>query len=791
MIGRTLGHYRIEGKIGEGGMGVVYRARDERLDRDVALKVLPTGTLADEGARKRFRKEALALAKLNHPDVEAVYDFDTQDGVDFLAMEYIPGVTLSDKLAAGPLPEKEVVRLGSQLAEGLGAAHEQNIVHRDLKPGNLRIMADGRLKILDFGLAKLVRPDSDAAVTESVTETKAGAGTLPYMAPEQLQGAAVDARTDIYATGCVLYEMATGRLPFQDRLSTALADAILHRPTPPPGRLKPDLSPRLEEIILKCLEKEPGSRYQSSRELLVDLRRLGAPTVEFSPRRGPRVSAWLWRRTAWGAGIVVVVLLAVLFGLNVGGLRERLLERAGAGQISSLAVLPLENLSHDPEQEYFVDGMTEALITDLSKISALRVISRTSVMQYKGKHKPLPEIARELMVDAVVEGSVLRAGERVRITAQLIRAVPEQHLWANSYDRELRDVLAVHSEVARAIANEIRVTLTPQESARLTSTRAVVPEAHEAYLKGRYYWNKRTKEGLRRGLEFFQQAIEKDPNYAAGYAGLADYYNVLPFYASVSPTEAYPKARTAALKALELDDMLGEAHASLAYVLYRFDWDWAGADREFKRALALNPSNATVHHWYGTYLAGLGRMDEALAELERARKLDPYSLIINRDSGLLLFYARRYDEAIEQLQKALDLDPSFDMAQYVLGRVYAQKARYPEAVARCEKSASQSGRSSNILAALGFVYAQAGRRTEAQKILKELQRRSETTYVSGVRFAWIHVSLGEKERALAWLEKAFSDRDPEMGWIRVEPWLDPLRTDPRFQDLVRRMNFPQ
>jgi serine/threonine protein kinase/tetratricopeptide (TPR) repeat protein len=785
MVGETVSHYRILEKLGSGGMGVVYRARDERLDRDVAIKVLPAGLLADDAARKHFRKEALALSKLNHPNIETVHDFDTQAGVDFLVMEYIPGKTLSDKLAEGPLPEKEIAPLGAQLAQGLAAAHDQRIVHCDLKPSNLRITPDGRLKILDFGVAKLLRPVSEGATTESLTETLAVAGTLPYMAPEQLRGEPADTRTDIYAAGNVLYEMATGHRPFEAKLGTVLADAILNRVPQPPSSRNPRVSPALEGMILKCLEKEPENRYQSAKEVAVDFRRLSALTTAPVARPARK----LWRFAVPAAAVVVLLLL--LFGLNVGGLRDHVLGRGGTPQIRSLAVLPLENLSRDPEQEYFADGMAEALITELAQIRALRVISRTSVMQYKSVKKPLPQIAKELNVDAVVEGSVQHAGDKVGITVQLIHAPTDRHLWANSYERDLRDVLALEREVARAIAGEIRIQLTPQEQAHLASARPVNPEAYEAYLKGRYYWNKRTdEEGLRKAIEYFRQAVEKDPTYAPGYAGLADYYNVLPFYAPVSPTEAYPKARTAALKALELDDSLGEAHASLAYVLYRFDWDWAGADREFKRALALNPSYAPGHHFYGSYLAGVGPIDEALAELERARKLDPYSIIINRDLGLGFFYAHHYDEAIEQLQRVLELDPNFALSLHMLGRAYVQKSRYQEALARCEKSVSLSRRRSPMLASLGYTYALAGRRTEARRILNELQRRSETEYISGVHIAWIYVSLGEKEHALAWLEKAFNNRDPEMGWINRDPWFDPLRSDPRFQDLLRRMNFP-
>ncbi|MFQ5777854.1 MAG: protein kinase, partial [Terriglobia bacterium] len=576
MIGKTLSHYRIVEKIGAGGMGEVYRARDERLERDVAVKVLPTGTLADEAARKRFRKEALALSKLNHPHIATVFDFDTQDGLDFLVMEYVPGPSLAETLGDGALSEKEVVRLGGQIASALEEAHGQRVVHRDLKPGNIALTARGDAKVLDFGLAKLVRPVSQATTLDSLSETQGMAGTLPYMAPEQLRGEEVDARTDIHALGAILYEMVTGRRPFPETHGPRLTDAILHQAPPPPGRLKPNLSTRLEEIILKCLEKEPEHRYQSAKELLVDLRRPATPTG-VSPRQVPGGSARLRLMVRLGAvGIAVGALLVALVGLNVGGLRDRLTGSVRSGQITSLAVLPLDNLMNDPEQDYFVDGMTEAVITELSKIGALKVISRTSVMRYKETDKSLRAIAADLGVDAIVEGSVLRSGDRVRITAQLIDASTDEHLWADNFDRSLGDILALHSDVAQAIAREIKIAVTPEEEAHLASARPVNPEAHEAYLKGDYHWNKFTREGFAQSLGYFQQAIEIDPDYAPAYAGMARAYSVLGVFGGLVPSETHPKAKTAALKALELDDTLAQAHVALGMTMLLYDWDWAG-----------------------------------------------------------------------------------------------------------------------------------------------------------------------------------------------------------------------
>ena len=572
-VGINLGHYRIAEKIGAGGMGEVYRAHDEHLDRDVAIKVLPAGMLSDQSARRHFRKEALALSKLNHPGIATIYDFDTQDRMDFLVMEYIPGITLNRKVAGRPLAEKEVIALGTQLAEGLAAAHAEGVVHRDLKPGNLVVTGDGRLKILDFGLAKLRLPIIPGAVTESVTDSQATAGTLPYMAPEQLLGEEVDARTDIHAAGAVLYEMATGKRPFGKLDHAQLIAAILRQAPVPPAQLNSQVSAELERLIGKCLEKDPENRYQSAKELAVDLRRLGAPsTVTASWRVVKRPRSRVGRKVLLGlTGVLTIA--ALLLGFNLKGWRQRLFGMEAGARIHSLAVLPLVNLSGDPQQEYFADGMTEELITDLSKIGSLKVISRTSVMQYKDAKKPLPQIGRELGVEGVIEGSVQRVGDRIRISAQLIYAPGDTHLWAESYDRDLHDVLKLQGEVAQVIANEVNAKVTPKEQARLADNRRIDPEAHQAYLQGRYYWNKRTEESIRKAISYFQQAIDKDPNYALAYTGLANSYVVLGTYSSVPWQETYRQAEAAATKALEIDDNLAEAHAALAVTRAGERWD--------------------------------------------------------------------------------------------------------------------------------------------------------------------------------------------------------------------------
>jgi len=797
VIGRSLSHYRITEKIGAGGMGEVYRAEDLHLARDVAIKVLPAGTLTDEAARRRFRHEALALSKLNHPNIQTVHDFDTQEEVDFLVVEFIPGPTLADKLAAGALPEKEIASLGSQIAAALEEAHERGVVHRDLKPGNIKVTPKGQVKVLDFGIAKLLKPAGATATTESFTDTHGVAGTLPYMAPEQLRGEAADPRSDIWAAGVLLYEMATARLPFEERVFSLLSESILHRPPPAPSRLKPGLSPRLEEIILKCLEKDPDNRYQSARDLLVDFRRLTAPTAlplapsPVAPARGTIATLFrsAQRPLPLGTGLAVVA-VALLLGFNVGGLREKLFG-AAAPKFDSLAVLPLENLSGDPEQEYFADGMHEELIATLGKIGALKVISRTSVMQYKQQRKPLPEIARELGVDAVIEGSVRRAGDQVRITVQLVDARADKHLWAKSYQREIRDILALQTEVAQEIAQQIRVSVTPEERTRLESSSTVNSEAYQLYLKGLYYWVERTPGGetLGKSREYFEQAIEKDPAYAHAYAGLANAYVTIGYRGLIPTTEAYERARAAAKRALELDESLGEAHLALAGVMGDYDWDWAGADREFKRAIELSPNFANAHNWYSQYLTIMGQHDQAIAEAKRAVELDPLSIRLRPYVVAAFFYARRYDEAIEQAKKIIELDPNWPQihsAYALLGVSYLQKGMHEEAFKAVEKAETLRGASPEFLAAWRKAHKEGGIKGETRFWLQAERLPA----LSGMTRASMHALLGEKDRAFELLDKLVREKDQEAPFLKVDPCFDSLRSDPRYHDLLRRMGLP-
>jgi eukaryotic-like serine/threonine-protein kinase len=788
LVGQILGHYRIVEQIGGGGMGVVYRAHDERLDRDIALKVLPSGALADEAARKRFRKEALALSRLNHPNIAMVFDFDTQDGMDFLVTEYIPGTTLDASVGPGFLPEKQVVRLGLQLAEGLAAAHEQGVVHRDLKPSNLRITPDGRLKILDFGIAKLL-PTGEREAAETLTEAPGITGTLPYMAPEQLRGEQLDSRTDIYAAGAVLYEIATGRRPFEQRLSTALVNDIINKPPAPPRQIHPRLSPKLEDIVLKCLEKECENRYQSAKELAIDLRRLAFPSTA-QVMVAPTEPQPRWWRALAVAGIAGLCGLALLFALNVGGWRERVLRTRGS-TIRSIAVLPLENLSRDAEQEYFADGMTDALITDLSKIESLRIISRTSVMHYKKTNKTVPEIAKELKVDGIVEGSVTRSGNRVRITAQLIQASTDQHVWADSYEQELGDVLKLQGEIAQAIAQQVRLKLTPEQQARLQPARPVNPEAYEAYLRGRFM-DVSTFQGIKKAQSYYEYAIQKDPGFAPAYAGLASCYSLFADLRFLPPQDAVPHAKQAIRKALELDEKLGEAHSMLAWLSWLYDWDWQTAEREFAYAVELAPSSTETHWLRAIYLGWSGRSAEALVELAKNREIDPAYPYALYEEAVIFYHLRNYKAMLELSRQDVASNPNHWFSHYFLGVGYEGLGQPLEAIPEYQKAVELSQGNTDPIAALAHAYASTGGIAEVKKILREWQRQSEIGYVSPYMIATIYAGLGEKDRAFEFLEKAYRERSSDISYfIKADLRIDNLRSDPRFQDLLRRVGLPQ
>ena len=780
MIGQTLGHYRIIEKIGAGGMGVVYRARDERLERDVAIKVLPAGALADEEMRKRFRREAMALSKLNHPNIATIHDFNTEREVDFLAMEYISGVTLGEKSLSGALPEAEVVQVGKQAAEALEAAHEQGIIHRDLKPGNIMVTPKGLVKVLDFGLAKLFRPSGTIDKTLTLTGTQSLSGTLPYMAPEQLEGREVDERTDIHALGAILYELATGKRPFPQETPSEVMHAILHKQPELPRSLGTQISEGLERIIFKCLEREPANRYASAKELVADLNRLEtgdlSALIAGRPRR--RTKRSMWQRPL-PISVLAFGLAGLFFALNIGGMRDFLIGRARTSQVQSLAVLPLENLSHDPEQDYFAGGITDTLITELGQISTLRVRSLTSVMQYKKTKKSLPQIAKELNADMVVEGSVLRSGGKMRITARLINPAEDRQLWVKSYERDIGGFLVLQSEIARDITRQIGIRLNEEARFRLAKRRAVNPQAFDVYLKGVYSGDS----------EYFNQAIKLDPDFALAYTKIANGYFFSGLFGDIPPREAFLKMKQAALKALEKDDTLGEAHSYLALAWLHYDLNWTEAEKEFKRALELNPSLSYTHHLYAHYLMAMDRMEESMAEVKLASELDPFANDMSLCFGWHCLSIADYDEAIELARKGVQADPKNAWARVILGWAYEQKSMIKEAIVEFQSALDNWKDNSLPLAGLGHAYGISGKKKEAQEILEKLLAISKRKCVPAYDIAAVYVGLGEKDRTFEWLAKAFEERSGFLVYIKCDRRFDGLRSDPRYEALLKRIGL--
>jgi TolB-like protein/Tfp pilus assembly protein PilF len=715
-------------------------------------------------------------------------------------MELLDGDTLRERLNVGSLSPRKAIDYALQVARGLGAAHEKGIVHRDLKPENLFVTKDGRMKILDFGLAKVVPPGFE---TESATEAPTQAagtepgvvmGTVGYMSPEQVRGQPADQRTDIFSFGAILYEMLTGKRAFRGGSAVETMNAILRDEPPDAARSHPEVTPSLDRIVRRCLEKSPAERFESARDLAFALGEAtsASSTLETARRR----TAGRWSPLSWIAAIgsVFVVLLAVLFAVDAGRVRERLFSRAApSGRIQSLAVLPLTSFSSDPEQQFFADSMTDAIITDLARIGALRVVSRTSVMRYKRTQKTVPEIGKELGVDAVVEGSVERAGSRVRITAQLIRAATDQHLWAENYERELKDVLVLQDQVARSIAREIQVKLTPLDEARLKSPRAVEPAAYELYLKGRYFWVKRTPDSVQKAIALFGQAIDADPTYASAYSGLADCYMSLGFsfdVGSLPPNEAIPKAKAAVSKAIDIDDSLAEAHNTLAFMKLNYDWDFPGAEKEFRRSLELNPGYANAHHWYAHYLIAAGRAEESLAESNRALELDPLSPIMSVHLGWLYYYLRQYDRAIDQLNKTLELDPNYGLAHWYIGLVKEQQSRFAEALDALGRAEGLLKGNLVVEADRAHALAASKRTGEAEAALRNLLSLSPARYVNPVEVALIQIGLGRNDEAFRLLDRAYAEHSDLLVYLGVDPRLDPIRSDPRFAALVRRVGLP-
>ncbi len=744
MIGQIVSHYKILDKLGEGGMGEVYLAEDMSLGRKVAVKFLSSDKASDAESRQRFVHEARAQAMLSHPNIATFHEVGEKNGQVFIVMEYIEGQPLSRLAQNDRLTMPEILNLVIQVGEGLQAAHEKGITHRDIKPENVLVTTKHHAKITDFGLAKWKG-------ASTLTRTGVRMGTAYYMSPEQVEGEKIDHRTDIFSLGTILYELVCARRPFEGDTDAAIFYDLVHTHPHPVARYNREVPEKLEQSIFKCLAKKPEERYQHMDELLVDLR-------------------------------------AVKKNLEAGLSATEGLKSASA---PSIAVLPFTNMSSEAENEYFSDGLTEEIIAQLAKIHALKVISRTSIMRYKQTAKPLKLIATELGVRHILEGSVRKQGSHLRITAQLVDALEDAHLWAETYRGTVEDVFDIQEKVAGQIAEAMKLKLSSQEQKNLEKRHTENPAAYELYLKGRFWWNKRTEEGMKKGMVFFNHAIEKDPKYALAYVGLADAHILLGVYGYLPFREVMPKAEKAALRALELDATLSEAYASLAHFKMLYDWDWAGGEQLFQRSIELNPNYAAAHLWYSLTLSALGKLEEALVEIKRGRELDPLSLIINTDVGMIHYMARRYDQAFEETRKTLEIDPNFFVAHLGLGRTYLQVGNFEEAIAELRKALKVSSESTLVLATLGYAYARVGKRGEALDVLKRLEEVSKERYVSPYTRAILYTGLGETEQAFEWLDKAFKER---CLWavhtpLAVDPIFDPLRSDPRFSALLKKVGL--
>ncbi|MGH7518074.1 MAG: protein kinase domain-containing protein [Gemmatimonadales bacterium] len=766
--------YTVERELGRGGMATVYLAHELKHHRSVAFKVLHAELGVALGP-ERFLREISLTARLQHPHILPLFDSGETAGRLWYTMPYVEGESLRDRLRREiQLPVNEAVRLAAEVADALDYAHRHGVVHRDIKPENI-LLEETHALVADFGVARAV----DVAGEGKLTETGLALGTPAYMSPEQASAGAVDARSDIYALGCVLYEMLAGEPPFTGPTPQAIIAKRFSEAVPSIHRLRDTVPPAVERAVSKALSKVPADRFSSAAQFAQALAVVEAePTVPATRvadrHRRPR------RRLIAAAATAAVALAAVVAVVRAG--------RDDRSPIKSVAVLPLANLSGDPEQEYLADGMTDALIARLARVRALRVMSRTSVMQYKGARTPLPEIAQALRVDAVVEGSVQTAGDRVRVTAQLIDARTERHLWVETYEEELSDVLRLESRIAQSVADEIRIAVTPVERTQLARSAPVNPEVYQLYLRGRYFWNKRDEEGVKKSLDYFRQALDRDSTYAPAFAGIADAYLTLYDYEYLPAAEAAAKARAAAERARALDEGLAAAHNSLAH-LSLHDWQWAAAERGFQRAIELDPSYVPAHHWYALCLTAVGRVEEAVAAIRRAQELDPLSIRINADVGMALHAAGRYDEAIEQERRTLELDSTSRVARWIQGMAYEQKGMLEEAKRSYSVALARSPGNSNFLASLAHAHAVAGEKEAARAILDTLKAQASKGEASPFFLALVHAGLGETDLAFRWLEKAYEERSGSVRYLKVERRLDPLRSDPRFADLLKKVNL--
>ncbi|MFI5251689.1 MAG: protein kinase [Bacteroidota bacterium] len=794
MIGRTISHYKILEKLGEGGMGIVYKASDTKLDRIVALKFLPQHLTENDAEKARFMQEAKAAATLNHPHVCTIYRVDEFEGQQFIEMEYVDGVTLRQKL---PIQKQtDAISYAIQIGDALQEAHGKGIVHRDIKAENIMINSKNQIKVMDFGLAKLKG-------SMKLTKTSSTVGTLAYMAPEQIQGGEVDARSDLFSFGILIFEMLTGKTPFRGEHEAAVLYSIVNEVPDSVLKLRPDLSPELDRIIGRAIEKDPEDRYQSAADLVSELKRVQKQSSKVSrsitheikppvaeefrpsfsqsvPSSQPKKGSRIFMMT----GIVLVCLIAAVIAyFSFFGKHQ---------SIDSIAVLPFTNVSADPNSEYLSDGITESLINSLSQLSNLTVMSRSSVFHYKGKEIDPQKAGKELGVKAVLTGRVAQRGNNLQISTELVNVSNNSHIWGEQYNKNLSDILAVQEEISKEISQQLSVKLVGEDEKKLTKHSTENTEAYQLYLKGRFYWNKRKADDLQKAIDYFNQAIEKDPGYALAYAGLASTYAIFPEYSGLPAKDYLPKTEAAARKALELDPTLAEPHAALGLNRYAHQWDWKGAEQELKQAIELNPNYPTAHHWYSICLRQQGKFEESLAEIQRAQELDPLSLIINVNVAEVLLVMERYDLALEQFKKTLDLDPNFPGALQGLGIEYMLQGKYDEAISELQKIRQiMDPNNPFALGDLGYAYAKAGRKDDAIKTINQLLGLTKRGYTLSDQIALVYAGLDDNDKAFEWLQKAYDEQGIGLGYLKISKAWDNLHSDPRFTAMLKKIGLVQ
>jgi serine/threonine-protein kinase len=826
----TLSHYRIVSKIGAGGMGEVYLAQDtSELGRTVALKIVSAEVAKDKDRLQRFTQEARTVSNLNHPNILTIYEFGQTESVSFIATEFVDGVTLREHLSHRRLKLIDVLDVAIQIVGALNAAHEAGVTHRDLKPENVMVRKDHIVKVLDFGLAKLAQPplptggsrgSEDATRLQVNTTPGLIMGTVSYMSPEQSAGHSVDHRTDIWSAGVVLYEMIAGEVPFQGKDIHRQIIAIQEQDAPPLSQQVEGVPERLEEIVIKCLAKEKDERYQTAKDLLIDLRNLRrkldvdaeiertvAPAFRstsagrFASTQSAPVGAGATAQVSTSSSAEYIVTgikrhklplaLAAVALVAIGVLLAWYLHtRSTEIAIDSIAVLPFQNQSGNPADEWLTDGLTESIINDLTQLPNLKVIARSSVFRYKGKETDPFAAGKELGVRAVLVGRMIQRGDTVTISTELVDVRDNKQLWGEKYDEKVQDLMSLPRDIASKITSNLRLTISGEDRNRMMKHETENAEAYQLYLKGRYYWNKRGTESIRQAAQFYNQAIEKDPGYALAYAGLAEAYSLFPDYNVATPQESYPKSRAAAQRALELDASIAAAHTALGRYYNVWEWNRVEAEREYRRAIELNPNYATAHHWLGTdVLTQLKRFDEGLAEGKKAENLDPLSAVIATNLGDVFFFARRYDEAIAQYKHALSIDPNFYYTYSSLGGVLAMKGMYQDAITIFRKGLEVKKDDPQLKAYLGYVLAKSGQREEAAKLLGEMQKDSLTEYVPPYAFALVYLALNNKDEAFASLMKNAEVHDTLAAFSAVDPFLDDLRSDPRFAELLKRVGL--